>query len=309
MTRQANSIAIRTAAAQAQANTTYGTQDNNSDEGLYADYRGSYSKGLPHNELGEVDTDAYNAFLLALETGQNRDFEAIPLGGTRKLVGPQGAYRYELVGLDSHNTFMRPAPAFESLETAAEMGELYWKALCRDVPFADFGSNTLVQAAAADLNEFSETVGPKSGGAVTTGTIFRGETPGDVTGPYISQFLLKDIPYGNAVITQTYGSAAPGEDYMTDMDDWLAVQNGSQPSPISRGTPRYINDARVLSEYVHADYSYQAYLNAALILLGVPNSFDFDNTYNTSATQAAFLTLGGSCDDCWRLYNDLESLL
>ena len=110
MTRQANSIAIRTAAAQGQADTTYGTQDNNGDEGLYADYRGSYSKGLPHNELGEVDTDAFDAFLLALETGQNRDFEAIPLGGTRKLVGPQGAYRYELVGLDSHNEESLPVP-------------------------------------------------------------------------------------------------------------------------------------------------------------------------------------------------------
>jgi len=65
----------------------------------------------------------------------------------------------------------------------------------------------MVQAAITDLNKFSETVGPKQGGNVTTSTIFRGETPGDLAGPYISQLLLKDIPYGNGKIEQTYGSS------------------------------------------------------------------------------------------------------
>ena len=293
MTRKADALALRTAAANSQSNSFYGTQDTNGDEGLYADYRASYSKGLPHNDLGEVDLDAFDTLLTALNTGQNGDFEAIPLGGTRKLTNPQAAYRFELVGLDSHQTFIRPAPTFESAETAAEMGELYWKSLCRDVPFADFETNALVQAALTDLNGFSETVGPKEGGQVTTDTVFRGETPGDLTGPYISQFLLKDIPFGHKTIEQTYETPAAGDDFMTNSTDWLAVQNGTDPAPLIKGSARYISDARALGEYVHIDYSYQAYLNAALILLGVPNSFDFDNTYNTSVTQDAFATLGG----------------
>ena len=293
MTRQADALALRTAAATAQSETTLGTQATNGDEGLYADYRGSFTKGLPHNALGEVDETAFEALLNALDTGENADFEAIPLGGTRKLVGPQAAYRFEMVGLDSHKTFMRPAPVFAGLETAAEMGELYWKALCRDVPFSSFETNNLVHAAISDLNEFSETVGPKEGGQVTLGTLFRGETPGDLEGPYISQFLLKDIPYGNSVLEQKYDTPAPGDDFMTDTASWLSIQNGTSPSPLTKGAPRYISDARALGEYVHADYSYQAYLNAALILLGMSNTFDFDNIYTTSATQMGFASLGG----------------
>lgn len=293
MTRQADALSLRTAAATAQSEASYGTQETNGDEGLYSDYRASFTKALPHNDLGEVDTSAYDLLLGALQTGQNGEFEAVPMGGTRKLANPQGAYRFELVGLDSHKTFMRPAPAFESAETAAEMAELYWKALCRDVPFADFGTNTLVQAAITDLNSLSATVGPKSGGAVTTGTIFRGETAGDLTGPYLSQLLLKDIPYGNATIAQRYDCPAAGDDFMTTEVDWLAVQRGTTPSPLTKGNPRYISDARALGEYVHIDYSYQAYLNAALILLSIPGSFDLNNVYNNSVTQGAFTTLGG----------------
>ena len=162
MTRRDDAYNLRVSAASAQADAAYDTQESNGDEGLYADYRASFTKGLPHNNLGEVDTSAYDALLGALNTGQTRDFEAITMGGTRKLANPQGAYKFELVGLDSHKTFMRPAPAFESAETAAEMAELYWKALCRDVPFTEYSTNTLVQAAAADLNAFTKTVGPKT---------------------------------------------------------------------------------------------------------------------------------------------------
>jgi len=294
MTRTADAYSVRLSAASAQSETSYGTQETNGDEGLYADYRASFTKGLPHNSFGEVDTSAYDALLGALETGQTQDFEAIPLGGARKLANPQGAYKFELVGLDSHKTFMRPAPAFESAETAAEMGELYWKALCRDVPFIEFGSNTLIQAATADLNAFTKTVGPKTpGGQVNATTIFRGETPGDLTGPYISQFLLKDVPYGNNTIVQRYDTAAAGDDFMTDTASWLAVQNGTNPAPLTKGSPRYICDARCLSEFVHVDYSYQAYLSAALILLSIPNSFDFANPYNNFTTQGGFTALGG----------------
>jgi len=236
MTRLSDARALRFAAANAQAEETYGTQETNGDEGRYSDYRASYSKGLRHDEAGEVDISAYGLFLNALETGENANFEAIPLGGARRLVSPQAAYRFELVGLDSHKTFMRPAPEFTGLETAAEMGELYWKALCRDVPFEDYSENTLISAAKADLNKFSETVGPKRNGDITVDTIFRGETDGDLIGPYISQFLLKDVPYGNTKIEQRYESPASGDDFMTDFASWLSIQNGTVPSPSILGS-------------------------------------------------------------------------
>jgi len=55
MTRQSEALTLRTAAATAQSEMNYGTQETNGDEGLYADYRASFTKALPHNDLGEVD--------------------------------------------------------------------------------------------------------------------------------------------------------------------------------------------------------------------------------------------------------------
>lgn len=293
--RSAQALQLRNQAARFYNQNFLGRQENNGDEALYLDFRGSFTKALPHNHLGEVDPAAYQGLLNALESGEPSDFEQIQLSpqANRKLANPQGAYKFEMTGRDSHGTFMRPAPAFASAETAAEMGEVYWKALLRDVPFIDYDTNADVAAAVADLNAFSETVGPKDGGVVTTGTVFRGETPGDLVGPYISQFLFKPITMGNIVIEQRYPTPAPGDDFMTTKVDWLAVQNGVAPPPLVKGNPRYISDARALGEYVHVDFSYQAYQAAALILLGTPGVFDISNPYNTSATQGGFVSLGG----------------
>jgi hypothetical protein len=85
-----------------------------------------------------------------------------------------------------------PAPRIDSPQNSAEMGELYWMALARDVHFNDYGSNAIVQAALQSLNtEFSDFRGPRVRGAVTTQTVFRGIFPGETVGPYLSQFLLK----------------------------------------------------------------------------------------------------------------------
>jgi hypothetical protein len=39
---------------------------------------------------------------------------------------------------------------------------------------------------------------------ITSGTLFRGETVGELVGPYISQFLWLEIPYGIKTIDQRY---------------------------------------------------------------------------------------------------------
>jgi hypothetical protein len=43
-------------------------------------YIANYSKGLPHNNVGEVDPAAYRAMLRAVASGNPVDFEQIPLG-------------------------------------------------------------------------------------------------------------------------------------------------------------------------------------------------------------------------------------
>jgi hypothetical protein len=155
---------IRHKAALFEKNLPVPDHPDNGDEQRYPNKIGSYSKGLPHNGLGEPDLSAYNLFLKALSTGEPSDFEAIPLGGTVKLANPQAAYAFDLAGADSHTLSVAAAPAFSSAWEASEMAEDYWQALTRDVPFVNYSADPLILAAAADLSKFSDFRGPKAAG-------------------------------------------------------------------------------------------------------------------------------------------------
>ena len=267
----------------------------NGDEATYRARHGNFHKALPHNRLGEVDGSAYEALRQALHTGNPADFERIPLGGTVKLANPQAAFAFTLEGPDAPHLAIPPAPSLDGAATAAEMVELYWHALTRDVPFADYEHHPLTLAAAAELSLLSDFRGPQDGGFVTPQTLFRGHTPGDLIGPYLSQFLWQDVPYGATTIVQKYRSALPAVDYMTTAADWLTIQNGSPAGPTALDpVPRYIRTGRDLGEWVHRDFTYQGFLHAALILLSLAGSGDPHNPYAASVTQGGFVTFGGS---------------
>ena len=174
---------------------------SNSDEALYADKGASFSKCLPHDNFGRVDLGAYATLVNAITTGNPSDFEAITLGGTRTLTNPQAGLAYDLEGTDSHNLTVAPAPVMAGSQLAAEMVEMYWAALLRDVPFSTFSGNSLANHAAAELNGLSGYAGPRNGsGQVTTNELFRGSFAGETTGPYVSQFIVLPTYWGNQPI-------------------------------------------------------------------------------------------------------------
>jgi membrane-associated phospholipid phosphatase len=168
-------------------------------------------------------------------------------------------------------------------------------ALARDVHFSDYDSNGIVAGACADLSALSDYRAPQDAGAVTPSLLFRGNTPGDLAGPYVSQFLLKKVPYGSLSIGQRQQTAMPGVDYMTDFDSWLAIQSGANPLASDAIDPakRFIRNGRDLAAYVHVDALYEAYLNACLILLGMGAPVDAGNPYATATKTDAFGTFGG----------------
>ncbi|MEL7022274.1 MAG: vanadium-dependent haloperoxidase [Pseudomonadota bacterium] len=217
---------------------------------------------------------------------------------------------FDLEGPDAQATFMPPAPALGSAELTAEMGEVYAQALLRDVPFTAMSLGT--NASATDKNRvktmvdklnqldwFAGNVEPNEFEAsrlresLLPHTAFRGITPGDDVGPYISQFLLAGnrgingrdeernradglVTYGAINIDQRVRFACPGVDYMTTWPEWLDVQNGADfrglESYEDKPARRFITTPRDLATYVHYDALYEAYLNACLFLLaeGVP---------------------------------------
>ncbi len=286
-------------------------QANNGDESRYGqrNYFANFSKGLPHpTATGEVDPAAYAQLLHATQTGINAEYEAIPLGiaGGRKFTNPQAGWNFDVEGGDAQSYVIPPAPEFASAEAASEMVELYWMALSRDVCFNDYGTDVIIKQAVKDLNNMTDYHGNgPANGTVTTNNVFRGSSSGDLWGPYISQFLLMDVPYGSLCVKQMQKTAVTGKDYLTIYSEWLDAQRGKNLQvpynpciPLSTDPGvydpaiKYIRSLRDLANYVHVDKLYEAYLNACLILTGMGAPVDKGNPYINSQTQVGFGTFG-----------------
>ncbi|AKJ07825.1 hypothetical protein ATI61_107273 [Archangium gephyra] len=299
--RRLSALATREKAARLAAERPHPEHFNNNDEVNYPDrpFIGNFSKGLKHDTVGDPDPISYGSLLRALESRDPGDFEEIlqPAGAV-KLVNPQAGLAFELSGPDAQAVTQPPAPRFDSKRAAAEMGELYWMALARDVPFVNYAAeagvaNSIIERAIRSLTtEF-----PLFGGTptVTAQNLFRGIFPGEQVGPYVSQFLWKGnsdprkpdgkgrdadegyITYGSQVIDQRQLTVKGAElgaaaDYLTQFATWLAVQNGrddrgkDQFDPM----PRFIRNLRDGANFVHFDQVVNAYLNAAFLLLSEP---------------------------------------
>ncbi|MFI5058820.1 MAG: vanadium-dependent haloperoxidase [Candidatus Acidiferrales bacterium] len=290
-TRAVRCFNNRVDAAQAEFNIRIPDEVTNGDEHRYPNRIGSYSKGLVHNAIGEVDRESYESLLRAVNSGEPRMFEQIQLGGTAKLIDPQSGLAFDLEGADSHQLAIGTPPSVASREIADTAVENYWMALCRDVNFTQYGNEALTQAAIAELNSLPAFRGPKP---VTPQNLFRGFTPGDVLGPYVSQFLLQPFAYGAVPIDQLFTTYVPGVDYMTDQASWLAVKNGQGPFAQNQldPNPQHMRNGRGLGAYVHIDVLFEAYFNACLVLVDRGAPLDPGNPYANSRTQAGFGTFG-----------------
>lgn len=273
----------------------YEDRPNNGDEALYANKMANFSKGLPHDSLGNVDLDAYNAMLAAINSGASSDFDEIPMGSNPsvKLTNPQAALAFDLEGADPFALGMLPPPTFDSAQQAGETVELYCMALMRDVSFSDYGTSPLATSACSYLNACSDFRGPKILGSVTPATLFRGKLSGSMTGPFISQFLYQPFHYGAVNVDQKSRQTTVDADYATTFSDWLQLQNGATTVQPSWPSVRYMINGRDLAEWVHMDALYQGYHHALLYLLGIGCPANVGNPYNSNATQVGFGTLGG----------------
>ncbi|TDH60738.1 twin-arginine translocation pathway signal protein [Dankookia rubra] len=265
---------------------------DNGDEDRYSNRIGADHRGLPHDARGEVDPAAWNALTKALASRSSADFEAIPLGGTRRLVGPLTTLASNLLGLQPRQFAAPPAPALASAARAAEAVEITWQALLRDVPFAEYRNDTRhsgLLTAVDELNRLHEFYGPRSGGQVTPESLFRGSVlyrdladssgkggrwavpPGTLDGPYVSQFFYRDIPFGAQSLAARIRTYAPTNEFLTNPTEWLHVQNGHAP----RGRiahdplPRFVATGRDLGSYAHGA---QGFRSAATQLLFTPAS-------------------------------------
>ncbi|HEX6750699.1 MAG TPA: vanadium-dependent haloperoxidase [Longimicrobium sp.] len=283
---------VRVEAAELMAERRHDEHHNNNDEVNYPanPYIGNYSKSLKHDSVGDPDPASYGTLLRALQSEDPADFEEIQLASSTavKLTNPQTGLTFDLEGPDPQEVTQPPAPRFDSRVAANEMGELYWMAVARDIPFINYGTDATINSATGSLNgEFGEFGGTTP---VTAQNIFRGIYPGEQIGPYVSQYLLKGnvdtrkpagqgrnavdgfISYGSRTIDQRLFPATANVDYLTTFTPWLDVQNGWDKRGLDTfdTTKRFIRDLRGGATFVHFDQVLDAWYNAAWILMSEP---------------------------------------
>jgi len=283
-----------------------GVVADNGDRAAFTDFSALHSKALRHDGLGVPNRISYQSLLDALESetfdGLQNVVVGTPGGGPNsKLNGPDTSFAFDLEGLDSHAfTIPPPSPGVASAQTATEQVEHYWAALLRDVPFTEYGSNSLVAEAVADLNSRSFINSPQNNQfprPVTPQNLFRAQVfvgDGNVKGPYVSQFLLQPTFFGAQQLSQRYRTFLPNQEFLTDVGTYQAVQNGgASGNPINDPTFRFIRNGRDFSAYTRVDVLYQAYFVSFLVLAGIGTPTNPTNPYIGSNTQKPFGTLGG----------------
>lgn len=320
---------------------------------------GNFHKTLQHDEFGEVDPQQYRDFMrtcLEIEAGSPVKFERTPAyaiqagdfaveadpGLTRsvaRFVSPLAAAAKEGFGPDPKDLEMLPAPSITSVGSAAEMVELYWMALLRDLPFSQFTAANLanavnqVRTAFQNALDQDEALGSLRLGLdlpqTSTGqldiraeTLFRSGLKDEEFGPLVSQFFLREVPYGTQTISVQQVPYRREQDFLTTHADWLLAQNtgkdkfgrdygtcnhfGDQQNPARRSAgalyypdnygQRYVSTMRDLARFVNRDALHQAYFNAALFLDAIGAPVDDGNPYKGGVRvgrEGGFATLGG----------------
>jgi hypothetical protein len=307
--RVAKSFALRLARATADSLVPVPPHTTNGDETRYSDHSASYSKPLLQNDICVVNPGAWASFKKALNNPTMTNWEAVILGGTRTLNGPQGAYCFDMQGLDSVQFGNAPSngdpkglplvPPFDQIDSdsyGTQLIELYWGSLLRDVAFTDYGTSSTAAAAAAELSAQPTYRGPRDqNGNVTTDLLFRGIFPGETVGPYMSQLMITPTSMGQIPMSGLMNTYVAGIDYMLDTTTFLEVQNGIDTGLRNQIDPtlRYLHNGRGLAAFTHIDALNQAYAVGLLALLSLGAPLNPGNPYASSKTQNGFCSFGG----------------
>ncbi|CAN0569515.1 unnamed protein product [Ectocarpus sp. 12 AP-2014] len=128
----------------------------NGDETNVPDFIGQFHKSLPHDKFGTVSKTAYQKLLDCVFSADVNVCDQVPSGASvrgAKMINPLGGTAHQVDGADSsHSPRHMHATPTTSVIQAAQMVEVYWMALTRDIPFSEFATNSLVRAAAGELH-------------------------------------------------------------------------------------------------------------------------------------------------------------
>lgn len=306
-------------------------KEENGDEKDVPHFAAKFSKSLAHDEQGILTKEgetSYKSLLQALTTSTQNLYNDIKLadGSVYKLANPQGSATFSCLGLDSSQTKLSRFAKISTDKAAAQLLEVYLLALARDVEFKNYGTGlatdrdtdglSITNKAARVLTHLDRAFeGPRNNqNIVDTQVLFRGNNPGSLVGPFISQFLyqpmnipvagfpaklgLSNLPKQVFYIQQLRPIAGP-QNFGITLKDFAALQNGDIPKPYSSSDydplkKRYIITGRDLASFAHFDYPYEPYYNALQILFAFKFPLATTSPYvnGTITKEGSFLSCG-----------------
>jgi hypothetical protein len=277
-----------------------------------------FSKTLTHNSKNMASKADLDQLLDYFQAPTLAKLKVLPqhANSVRSLEDPTGGLGFEPQGRDTFTNVISKSVAnggefipSRSAEGAAEMMEVYAHMVLRDMD-VNATSHTVKDAAMSNLQATGSDVTKQrvmnalnAVGAAVAATgksvnypypvnaqnLFRGAGAGEQVGPYISQFLLRNIGFGNATFEQKYQPEADHVKSITP-NGFLAMQNGVTGGGIvAQGSARHLTTFRDVGSLVHNDPAFGLYFNAALIAGKTGR-----NGFDASATRGSnFLDTGG----------------
>jgi membrane-associated phospholipid phosphatase len=251
---------------------------------IVPNYQCIYSKGLPHPD-GKTPDQTQIANLVKAIRDKDINLLYQTVSQNPKLVDVYCILDSELLGRYKSSFDIGTAPSPLSVKGSAELLEVYAMNLLLDVKLSEWSNSSLVSQVIAHLNLVSQ---PLQNKPVTVDNLFRGDTAGDLIGPYVSQFLYQDLQLGSLPVQQKYQPATE-VNYMNTIDSFLSKwSNPIAPVKLSDGNQRYLITLRDCANYIHLDQIWQPFFTAAQVLFnkGVPMAFVSDRP------GAKFINLG-----------------
>ena len=256
------------------------------------DYLWVFSKTLQHDPVTYLPQKAQvDQVLDFFDAPTHAKLAALPSSATAtlKLEDPAGGLGFEPIC--QHQSLIQPTVYYEasSAEGVMEQTEVYCMQFCRDLKISDMNAaatpasislvpqqGTLVNAMSAQdvldhLNQYNSATATQPNWPVDAGTgmtnmqlLFRGTAIDEEKGQYISQFLIRDVPFANAMFEQKYAPENDVPELVTEAG-FLSIQNGEHNYTSTKDAARRIQTLRDIGSLVHNDPAYGLFFNAGLI--------------------------------------------
>lgn len=270
-------------------------------------YRGVYSKGFvghtgPNGIAVGPNPILYSQFIEAMRTRNqtllNQVYDVCPM-----LVDLHCVFDVELEGRYKSSFVIPSAPSITSLQSSAEILEIYAMSLLRNFNFHIFDPDcVLYQEISVDAKDYLNKIlghlnipairdnlhSPpfEENRNITVDTLFRGKSRGDLIGPYVSQLLYYETAIGNLKLEQKYQCLDISENIVPDISSsnyyfgkseqyFREIWNGQSKSSSLPTKTKYITTPLDLAMYINRDQIWEALFISASLFLSrkIPTGF------------------------------------